>query len=143
MSNEHVLNESYTVKAGDFNAAGDASSSIKNVLKRLGIGTTVLRNISISAYEAELNIIIHSRGGSIRLAVSRDAALLVAEDCGPGIENLEQAMTEGYSTAPESVRMLGFGAGMGLPNMKRCADSFNITSELGKGTVIQMTFKLR
>jgi serine/threonine-protein kinase RsbT len=143
MNTEYVLNESYSVRPGDFNAAGDASSSIKNVLKRLGLGAAVIRSVSIAAYEAELNIIIHSSGGSLRLAVSRDTVALVAQDLGPGIDDLQQAMTEGYSTAPESVRMLGFGAGMGLPNMKRCADDFDIVSEKGKGTTIRMKFRIR
>lgn len=143
MTADSALNESYEVKSGDFNSAGDASSAIKNVLKRLGVDNAVLRRIAIASYEAELNIIIHSRGGRMRLFVSRDAAELLAEDDGPGIADLEQAMTEGYSTAPESVRMLGFGAGMGLPNMKRCADVFDIASEIGKGTTIRMTFTLR
>lgn len=142
MHADAVLNEKYDVKAGDFNSAGDASSSIKNVLKRLGVGNAVLRKIAIASYEAELNIIIHSHGGRLKLAVMRDEVALVAEDDGPGIPDVAQAMTEGYSTAPESVRMLGFGAGMGLPNMKRCADEFDITSGVGRGTVIRMKFIL-
>ena len=143
MSGEHVLKESYTVMAGDFNAAGDASSAIKNILKRLGVNTAAVRRVAIASYEAELNIIIHSEGGSLALVVSPEAVTLVAEDSGPGIEDVEQAMTEGYSTAPESVRLLGFGAGMGLPNMKRCADEFNIESEVGRGTTIRMRFDVR
>lgn len=142
MHADAVLNERYDVKAGDFNSAGDASSSIKNVLKRLGVSNAVLRKIAIASYEAELNIIIHSQGGRLRLAVMRDEVMLAAEDDGPGIPDVEQAMTEGYSTAPDSVRMLGFGAGMGLPNMKRCSDGFDITSEVGRGTVIRMRFIL-
>jgi serine/threonine-protein kinase RsbT len=143
MNNEYALNESYSVQSGNFNAAGDASASIKNILKRLGISTSVIRQIAIAAYEAELNIIIHSLGGHLRLIVSRDLVTLIAEDCGPGIADLQQAMTEGFSTAPESVRMLGFGAGMGLPNMKRCADDFDIVSHPGKGTTIRMKFNVR
>ena len=94
-----------------------------------------MRLSSISSYTA--------LGGHLRLNISRDMVTLIAEDCGPGIEDLQQAMTEGYSTAPESVRMLGFGAGMGLPNMKRCADEFTIASEPGKGTTIKMKFNIR
>lgn len=143
MSGEHVLTESHAIKAGDFNAAGDASSAIKNVLKRLGVNTAAVRRVAIASYEAELNIIIHSLGGRLTLAVSRDTVSLVAEDDGPGIADLEQAMTEGFSTAPDSVRLLGFGAGMGLPNMKRCADDFDITSQPGKRTTIRMRFDIR
>ncbi len=143
MNGEHVLTESYSVRSGDFNAAGDASSSIKNLLKRLGVNTAAVRRVAIASYEAELNIIIHSLGGTLSLAVSRDAVSLVANDAGPGIEDVEQAMVEGYSTAPESVRLLGFGAGMGLSNMKRCADDFNIESTPGKGTTIRMRFDVR
>jgi serine/threonine-protein kinase RsbT len=142
MQADIILNEHYDVKSGDFNSAGDASSSIKNVLKRLGIGNAALRKVAIASYEAELNIIIHSHGGRLRLSVNRDAVLLLAEDDGPGIADVAQAMTEGYSTAPESVRMLGFGAGMGLPNMKRCTDEFDISSGLGRGTTIRMKFVL-
>jgi len=143
MNGERVLTESYTVRSGDFNAAGDASSAIKNMLKRLGVNTAAVRRVAIASYEAELNIIIHSLGGSLTLAVSRDSVALVADDAGPGIEDVEQAMIEGYSTAPESVRLLGFGAGMGLSNMKRCADEFIIESIPGKGTTIRMRFDLR
>ncbi len=143
MNGEHVLTESYSVRPGDFNAAGDASSSIKNLLKRLGVNTAAIRRVAIASYEAELNIIIHSLGGNLSLAVSRDFVSLVADDVGPGIEDVEQAMVEGFSTAPESVRMLGFGAGMGLSNMKRCADDFYIESAPGRGTTIRMRFDVR
>ena len=142
MHADTVLNERYDIKAGDFNSAGDASSSIKNVLKRLGVSNVVLRKVAIASYEAELNIIIHSYGGRLKFTVMRDAVVLIAEDDGPGIPDVAQAMTEGYSTAPESVRMLGFGAGMGLPNMKRCTDEFDISSEIGRGTLIRMKFFL-
>ncbi len=143
MNREHALTESYLVHSGDFNAAGDASSSIKNVLKRLGVNNAAVRRVAIASYEAELNIIIHSLGGRITLTVSRDTVSLLVEDNGPGIADVDQAMMEGFSTAPESVRLLGFGAGMGLPNMKRCADEFVINSESGHGTTIQMRFDIR
>lgn len=143
MAADVVLKESYAVAQGNFNAAGDASAAIKEVLKKVGIGTAIVRRVAIASYEAELNIIIHSDGGRLLLAVSRDKVLLTAEDDGPGIPDIEQAMTEGFSTAPESVRQLGFGAGMGLPNMQRCADDFFITSAPEIGTRITMGFDLR
>ena len=142
MAGEVTLRERYTIAAQNFNAAGDASADIKGVLRRLGIGTAVIRRIATASYEAELNIAIHSLGGTLSLTVSRESITLSAEDCGPGIADIAQAMTEGFSTAPESVRQLGFGAGMGLPNMQRCADEFTITSELGRGTSIRMVFHL-
>ncbi len=142
MPGEATLRESYDIAAGDFNAAGDASAEIKGVLKRLGISTAVVRRVAIASYEAELNIIIHSLGGHLTLTVSRDGVVLTAVDYGPGIPDIAQAMVEGYSTAPESVRQLGFGAGMGLSNMDRCADQFDIQSEVGRGTTIRMTFRL-
>lgn len=142
MSNEATLTERYPVAAGDFNAAGDASAAIKEVLKRLGIDTQIVRRISIASYEAELNIIIHSYGGLLTLSVSRDRITLVAADTGPGIADVQQAMTEGFSTAPDSVRELGFGAGMGLPNMARNAGEFDLrTGEIG--TTVTMCFPLR
>lgn len=142
MANEATLTERYAVAAGDFNAAGDASAAIKEVLKRLGIDTQIVRRIAIASYEAELNIIIHSYGGQMTLSVSRDRIALVAKDMGPGIADVQQAMTEGFSTAPDSVRELGFGAGMGLPNMLRNAGEFDLqTGETG--TTVTMLFPLR
>ena len=143
MAADVLLKESYAVARGNFNAAGDASSAIKEVLKRVGISTAIVRRVAIASYEAELNIIIHSSGGRILLAVSRDKIVLTAEDDGPGIPDIAQAMTEGFSTAPESVRQLGFGAGMGLSNMQRCADDFFITSAPETGTCITMGFDVR
>ena len=142
MGSDGSLIERYPVVAGDFNAAGDASAAIKEVLKRLGIDTQVVRRISIASYEAELNIIIHSHGGQLTLSVSRDRITLIASDSGPGIADVEQAMTEGFSTAPDSVRELGFGAGMGLPNMARCAGEFDLQTG-GLGTTVTMRFPLR
>ena len=137
-----VLTNAYDVRAGEFQTAGDASASIKRKLKQLGVNSNVLRRIAVASYEAELNLIIHSNGGQLKLEITPDAIILVSEDSGPGIADLSKAMQEGFSTANEEARDLGFGAGMGLPNMKRNADGFEIESEVGKGTRIQMAFKL-
>jgi CBS-domain-containing membrane protein/anti-sigma regulatory factor (Ser/Thr protein kinase) len=122
------------VKSGDFDSAGKLSQRMREVLRARGIDPAVRRRAAIIAYEAETNIIIHSLGGRITAAIDPDKVCIEAEDGGPGIENLELAMQEGWSTAGPLARELGFGAGMGLPNMKRCADVFAVHSELGSGT---------
>ncbi len=134
--------QTFPVAHGGFDTAGDASSKIKAVLKKLGISSRVIRDVAIAAYESEMNLIIHSIGGTVRLEVSPQEILLISEDGGPGIADIELALKEGYSTAPESVRNLGFGAGMGLPNIRRHSDSFHIESELGKGTRIEARYYL-
>lgn len=138
-----MLTNAYEVHAGEFQTAGDASASIKRKLKQIGIDSTVLRRIAVASYEAELNLIIHSEGGQLTLEMTPDAILLTSADVGPGIADIGKAMQEGFSTASEEARDLGFGAGMGLPNMKRNADDFSIESEVGKGTCIRMGFHLR
>lgn len=133
---------SFEVASGAFETAGDASASIKRKLKQLGIDSLVLRRIAVASYEAELNLIIHSMGGSLSVQISPDKIVLVSEDVGPGIPDVDKAMQEGWSTASEEARDLGFGAGMGLPNMKRNADDFSIESAVGKGTKIMMAFNI-
>ena len=141
MSN-NLFVDRYDVASGAFQTAGDASASIKKKLKQLGIDAVTLRRVAVASYEAELNLIIHSNGGQLKFEMTPDSIILVSEDIGPGIADISKAMQEGFSTASEEARDLGFGAGMGLPNMKRNADGFEIESEVGKGTRIQMTFKL-
>ncbi len=138
-----ILKNTYEVRTGEFQTAGDASASIKRKLKQIGIGSTVLRRIAVASYEAELNLIIHSDGGTLSIEMTPDQIMLTSQDVGPGIADLSKAMQEGFSTASEEARGLGFGAGMGLPNMKRNADGFSIESEVGKGTTIQMRFDLK
>jgi len=138
-----ILKNTYTVRAGEYQTAGDASANIKRKLKQIGIGSTVLRRIAVASYEAELNLIIHSDGGELSVEMTPEYIVLTSADVGPGIADLGKAMQEGYSTASEEARGLGFGAGMGLPNMKRNADGFAIESEVGKGTTIQMRFDLK
>ena len=137
-----LMRSSYPVQTADYVSAGKASADIKRKLKQLGITGDVLRRVSVASYEVELNLVIHSLGGELTLSVFPDAAQLVSADVGPGIPDLEMAMREGYSTANDEARSLGFGAGMGLPNMKRNADEFDIKSELGVGTTITMRFRL-
>lgn len=138
-----LIAEVFPVEKDDFVTAGEASAKIKRTLKKLGVDSVLLRRISVCAYEVELNLVIHSLGGTIDFQVSQDGVTLLVKDRGPGIPDLDLAMREGWSTAPESVRMMGFGAGMNLPNMKRNADEFDIKSEVGVGTEILMKFKLK
>ena len=137
-----MLHLTYQVPGDDFTRAGEASGDVKHKLKKLGYEPDAVRRVSIASYEAELNLIIHSHGGQLVLSVTQDRVELVSKDVGPGIEDVNQAMVASYSTAPESVRTLGFGAGMGLPNMQRVADTFDIQSQLGVGTTIDMAFHL-
>ena len=135
-----IIQRSYAVEKNDFTRAGEVSSQIKKIMKQVGVKPEIIRRVSVSAYESEMNIIIHSDGGSIEFSITPEQIQLIALDRGPGIENTELAMKEGYSTATRDVRELGFGAGMGLPNMKRCADEFAIESVFGKYTKISMIF---
>lgn len=137
-----TFQEERRVEGGNFATAGQIAASFKNTLRKLGVASPVVRRVAIAAYEAEINLAIHSWGGVMRLRVYPDKIHLATEDVGPGIADVELAMQEGYSTASEEVRMLGFGAGMGMPNMKRCSDAFELSSELGKGTSINMYFNL-
>ena len=138
-----LIAEVFSVEKDDFVSAGEASAKIKRTLKKLGVDSALLRRISVCAYEVELNLVIHSLGGTIDFKVNPEDVELLIRDRGPGIADLDLAMREGWSTAPESVRMMGFGAGMGLPNMKRNADEFDIKSEVGVGTEILMNFHLK
>lgn len=135
-----IIRESYPVKADDMTAAGDVSARIKRHMKRLGIPSGIMRRVSVCTYEAEINLVIHSDGGQIDFEIAEDRIVVCARDVGPGIPDLEKAMTEGWSTASNEVRNMGFGAGMGLPNMKRNADDFYISSVVGEGTEITMIF---
>ncbi len=129
---------SYQIKKEDFNRAGQASSNIKKILKQLGIDSRIIRRIAIATYESEMNVIIHSEGGVIEVDIETEKTTIRVEDCGPGIENIELAMKAGYSTASNKIRELGFGAGMGLPNIRRCADEFHIESIVGQCTKLEI-----
>ncbi|MBQ7316623.1 MAG: anti-sigma regulatory factor [Clostridia bacterium] len=132
----------FVVDGEDFTSAGQASVQVKKNLRRLGIPPEIIRKISIAMYEGEINMVIHANGGEAEVLVYEDRIEMILTDRGPGIANIEDAMKEGYSTAPDNVRSLGFGAGMGLPNMKRYTDGMKIESVVGEGTTITMTVNL-
>ena len=127
------------VPGDDFTRAGEASSSIKKALKQVGLAPDIIRNVAIAMYEGEINMVIHAGGGQIDVDIAPDAVRMVLKDQGPGIQDISLAMQAGWSTAPDDVRSLGFGAGMGLPNMKKYTDEMKIESTVGVGTTVSMT----
>ncbi len=129
----------YDVPGDDFTRAGEASSSIKKALKQVGLAPDIIRNVAIAMYEGEINMVIHAGGGEIDVDIAPDAVHMVLRDQGPGIQDISLAMQEGWSTAPDDVRSLGFGAGMGLPNMKKYTDEMKVESTAGVGTTVTMT----
>ena len=137
-----LIHSEYPREMADYTHAGEASADIKRQLKQLGVSANVMRRVAVASYEVELNLVIHSLGGTLTLLVDPDNVTLISKDVGPGIPDIEQAMTEGFSTASAEARTLGFGAGMGLPNMKRNATEFDIQSEVGVGTTITMKFAI-
>ena len=132
----------FTVDGDDFTSAGQASVKVKKNLRALGIAPEIIRKVSIAMYEGEINMVIHAGGGDADVLIFEDRIEIHLNDNGPGIANIDLAMQEGFSTAPDNIRSLGFGAGMGLPNMKRYSDSIEIDTALGKGTKILMTVNL-
>ena len=132
----------FDVEGNDFTSAGQASVQVKKNLRQLGLDSDTIRRVSIAMYEGELNMVIHAGGGTADVIVNEDYIEIILADNGPGIKDIEQAMQAGYSTASETIRSLGFGAGMGLPNMKKNTDSMEITSTLGVGTRIVMRVML-
>lgn len=133
------VNFHFDIDGENFTSAGEASVRIKKVLREMGFSSDVIRRVSVAMYEGEINMVIHANGGSADVNVWCDRIEIILADNGPGIADIELAMQEGFSTAPDTIRSLGFGAGMGLPNMKRYTDDMKIESELGKGTTIYMT----
>jgi serine/threonine-protein kinase RsbT len=138
-----IIKQSYDIPANDLSAAGEASSSVKKMLNQLGIPPQLTKKVSIAMYEAEINAVIHACGGTAEVEIDRQKVIVRIQDVGPGIPDIDLAMKEGYSTAPDSVREMGFGAGMGLPNMKRYADNLEIKTEVGVGTCIIITVFIR
>ncbi len=132
----------YTVPGDDFTRAGEASADVKRNLKRMGVDREAVRKAAIALYEGEINLAIHAGGGEITVTLTPDTIVMLLEDHGPGIPDISLAMSEGWSTAPDEVRSLGFGAGMGLPNMKKYSDRFDIQSTVGVGTTIRMEVDL-
>ena len=128
----------FDVDGNDFTSAGQASVQVKKNLRQLGLDAETIKRVSIAMYEGEINMVIHAGGGTADVTVCESYVEIILKDQGPGIADIEKAMQAGYSTAPDSVRSLGFGAGMGLPNMKKNSDSMHISSVIGKGTTITM-----
>ena len=133
--------EVYHVKSEDFVTAGDASRNIKRVLKKIGLDANLIRRIAIASYESEMNMAIHSYGGTITFEIEGEKVMITFQDKGPGIKDIDEAMTEGYSTASASARAIGFGAGMGLPNIRNNSDELDIQSS-EKGTTLKVMFNL-
>lgn len=134
-----VIKLKYDIPANDFVTAGEASSNVKKKLSQIGLPSEIIKKAAISMYEAEINAVIHGHGGYADVEICSDKVIINIVDSGPGIPNLELAMKERYSTAPDNIREMGFGAGMGLPNMKRYADKLEIFTEVGKGTRVEIT----
>ena len=132
----------FDVEGGDFTSAGQASVQVKKNLRQLGFDPEIIRRVSIAMYEGEINMVIHAGGGVAEVIVSEENIEIILEDSGPGIKDIDQAMQAGYSTATDDIRSLGFGAGMGLPNMKKNTDAMEITTKVGVGTRIVMRVKL-
>ncbi len=138
---EDVLQFHYDVDGENFASAGEASVKVKRLLRQMGFSPDLIRRISIAMYEGEINMVIHASGGEADVFVSPETITVVLKDHGPGIKDISLAMQEGYSTAPDNIRALGFGAGMGLPNMKRYSDHMTVESKVGVGTTITMDFE--
>ncbi len=139
MTDNQKLSYCFDVDGANFTSAGEASVKVKKRLREAGFDPETIRRVSIAMYEGEINMVIHAGGGKAEVVIEEDRIVIILTDEGPGIADIEQAMQEGFSTAPDNIRSLGFGAGMGLPNMKRYTDEMVIESELGKGTTITMT----
>ena len=132
----------FDIDGNDFSAAGQASVQIKKNLRQIGLSPEIIRRVSIAMYEGEINMVIHAHGGTADVKVYENCIEIILADNGPGIKDINQAMQEGFSTASDNTRSLGFGAGMGLPNMKKNTDSLDIETRLGEGTTITMVVKL-
>lgn len=140
MADAIVLN--YHISPDDFTRAGEASSDVKSKLKQMGVSPEAIRKVAIAMYEGEINMVIHAKGGEVTVEITPQVIRMILADVGPGIPDVDLAMRAGYSTAPDEVRSLGFGAGMGLPNMKKYTDDMKIETEIGVGTTITMEVRL-
>jgi len=141
MTSEVVFSQGFEVEGGDFVRGGESSCRILEILKELAFAPAIVRRAGIAAYEAEMNIVMYAERGKLDLTVTPDRIVIVVEDRGQGIPNIELAMQEGYSTATDEIREMGFGAGMGLPNIKRNSDDMEISSTVGEGTRVQIVIK--
>lgn len=139
---ENAIQLHYDVAGGDFVEAGTASGNVKKVLSQIGIDPAAIRRAAIAMYEGEINMVIHANGGTADVEVTKDYIQIVLRDSGPGIKDISLAMQAGYSTASQAARDMGFGAGMGLPNMKSYTDEMELESEVGVGTMVRMKINL-
>lgn len=139
---EDAIVLTYDISADDFTRAGEASSDVKRKLKQMGVDPEAIRKVAIAMYEGEINMVIHAKGGLITVEITPQQIKMILADVGPGIPDVAQAMQAGYSTAPDEIRSLGFGAGMGLPNMKKYTDEMEIDTRLGEGTTITMAVNI-
>ena len=139
---EEAIVLTYEISPDDFTRAGEASSDVKRKLKQMGVNPEAVRKVAIAMYEGEINMVIHAKGGLITVEITPRQIKMVLADVGPGIPDVDLAMQAGYSTAPDEIRSLGFGAGMGLPNMKKYSDRMEIDTRLGEGTTISMVVEL-
>ena len=142
MTSRHNLSHAFEIKGGNFGKAGCVSLEIKEILRDLGIDPAIVRRAAIAAYEAEMNVVMYAESGKVLLRLNPKVIRITLEDEGPGIRDIEIAMQEGYSTATDQMREMGFGAGMGLPNIKRNADLFELKSKVGKGTSYNIVIHL-
>ncbi|MCJ7581047.1 MAG: anti-sigma regulatory factor [Candidatus Aminicenantes bacterium] len=141
-SSENELSKRYAIASPDFSRAGNVSTQIKELLQEIGITSTIIRRVAIAIYEAEMNVVMYANKAEVFLTISPEKIHIRIHDEGQGITDIEQAMREGFSTATHEMREMGFGAGMGLPNIKRNADEFNLSSVPGKGTIVDIVFNL-
>ena len=142
MAADNTFVQQYSIKGWDFTRAGEASCELKNALKQIGVSNDVIRRVAIASYEAEMNVVMYTRQGKMRWEINTSAIKITIEDEGPGIPDINQAMQEGFSTATSEMREMGFGAGMGLPNIRKNSDKFEISSNPGKGTSVDVIFCL-
>ena len=140
MPAEPTLERSFTIVGGDFSNAGEVSSKVKKILQEAGVHPRVIRRVTISTYEAEMNVVCYARRATLTLSLTPEDLRIRVADEGRGIEDIELALKEGYSTASEAIREMGFGAGMGLPNIRKNSDEFHISSVAGQGTVLEIAF---
>ena len=141
MAAESYLEKSFTITGGDFTNAGEVSSKVKKLLQEAGVPPKVIRRVTISTYEAEMNVVCYAKQGTLTLSVTPELLCIRVADEGKGIEDIDMAMREGYSTATDAIREMGFGAGMGLPNIRKNSDEFRISSVVGQGTILEICIR--
>jgi anti-sigma regulatory factor (Ser/Thr protein kinase) len=139
---DRAFSRSFWIQGSDFGDAGKASTEIKTILKQLGVDSSVVRRVAITSYEAEMNVVMYARRANLQFEVTPNRITIVVDDEGPGIPDIQLAMKEGFSTATDEMREMGFGAGLGLPNIKRNCDDLKIESKVGKGTRLEITINI-